>query len=205
MLLRLVFSSLVFFLVTSLVFSQTTVKGFVVTLKGDTLRGDLTKAAKAREDKRLSSIQVTLINEAGESIRYLPNELRGYVKGETVFKTFAEGDKHVFAEQLTTGRALLYFDASESRYFFKKSKDNEYFVMNANAPVPRRLGAAVEYSRSTREGPDLPIITDPDKTFREYFSVYFNDCLKLSRMIKMEYYSRTDMKDMFVEYNNACK
>jgi hypothetical protein len=122
-----------------------------------------------------------------------------------VFKAFAEGDKRVFAEQLTIGRALLYFDASESRYFFKKSKDNEYLVVSAIAPVPRKMGAVVETSRSTREGPDLPVVTDPDKTFREYFSVYFNDCIKLSRMIKMEYYSRTDMKEMFVEYNGECK
>jgi hypothetical protein len=194
---------------TTIAFSQSTVKGYIVTLNADTLRGDIVKAAKARDDKRLSFSEVTLISDDGKSTRYVPCEISAYRKGEVLYRNFTDGDKHVFAEQLAAGSVWLYFstavDGTEPRYFFKRHHENAFLVMDANAPAPRRVGAVGRLERSTQNGPDILIKPDPDKAFREYFSTYFKDCVKLSRMIIMEYYSRSDIKDIFVEYNSGCK
>jgi hypothetical protein len=206
---RFILSFLVFVFVTTVTFSQSTVKGYVVTLNRDTLRGDIAKVAKARDDKRLSFSEVTLINNEGKSTRYVPGEIIAYRKGEVSFRNFTDGDKHMFGEQLTSGRVWLYFyagvDGSESRYFFKRDHDKDFLVMNADAPVPRKAGAIGQLDRSTQDGPDIPIMPDRDKAFKEYFSGYFKDCVKLSRKIIMDFYSRSDIKDIFVEYNAECK
>jgi hypothetical protein len=206
---RLFYSFTLFVFATTAAFPQSTAKGYIVTLNGDTLRGDIVKAAKARDDKRLSFSEVTLISDDGKSSRYVPGEISAYRKGEVLYRNFTDGDKHVFAEQLTAGRVWLYFstavDGTEPRYFFKRDRENAFLVMDANAPAPRRVGAVGRLERSTQDGPDILIKPDPDKAFREYFSAYFKDCVKLSRMIIMEYYSRSDIKDIFVEYNTGCK
>ncbi len=210
MLNRTLISLLLSIVIVTTSYSQETIDGYVVTLQGDTLRGKLVKAAKTRDERRLAFSEVTLINSEGQSKRYVPGEIKAYVKGSASFRNFADGDKHVFAEQLTRGRVWLYFssggDGTQSRYFFKRNHETDFMVMNADAPAPRRLGASAQAAdRTDGDGSDILIMPDRDKAFKEYFSAYFKDCVRISRKITMDFYSRSDIKDIFIEYNAECK
>lgn len=202
---RLLFTILALVCTDLVCVSQRTVKGYVVTLNGDTLRGEIAKAPKEREERRLAFTEVTIINDGGQSTRYVPGEIRAYAKGPVIFRNFADGDKHVFAQQLASGKVWLFFDGVGSRYFFKRDKEKEFMVMNANYQLPRGLGAHVPQHQTNANGTDIPIIADRDQAFREYFSNYFKDCLRISRKITMQFYSRSDIKDIFVDYNAECK
>ncbi len=107
------------------------VAGYIINLKGDTIKGKI-KDRKEPNDK-ISWQKINFIDEKGEKIKYTPDDIIGYKKGnKKVFKTLMLGveARNRFVETVEAGNVFLYAYSlglspkAPPDFFLMKKSDN---------------------------------------------------------------------------------
>ncbi len=161
-----------------------------------------------------------LINiSTGDSVKsYFPQEIKGFVIGKKVYKTIkikvGGTTKHIFGQQLETGKASLYyyngkiFGASEV-YIFNKKDEAPYYIS-----LEARLKGESQDNNSTGMAPDLVLqkqmnqllhnLSDQN-AFKSQFIRYFFDCEEVANKLKQDWYPPSSISSLFQDYNSCNK
>ena len=195
--------------------AQTIVDGVMILRQGGQVPCKMIRASKRKEEEVQVYSQVQVIDSAGTRT-YLPAELLGYVKDGVAYKAFNDNGQALFARCLVEGRSTLFYHpggygAGETRhgkrYFFKKEGESGFMSINAMAPSPKWIGVPENPppggNPNSNRLPTMPIKAK-DTRFIDFFSDYLKDCQGVVRKIKMEFYTISDMKSIFEDFN-ACK
>jgi hypothetical protein len=126
------------------------VKGYVITLKGDTLRGDI----KLNPKKELEVFEkVTIALSATEKKSFKPDKIKGYnIDTANFVSKKLDGDALVFYKVLSAGKLNLY----EYQYYWEKaSKDvttkSEYYVEKEGEDKLTKIKQAGKYKKQLSE------------------------------------------------------
>lgn len=151
---------IVFF--TSYSFSQN-VKGYVITLKDDTLRGEI----KLNPKKELEVFEkVTLIISATEKKTFKPEKIKAYKTDSAYFVSKKFEDGMMFFKVLSAGKLNLY----EYQYYWEKpNKDvvikSEYYMEKSGEEKTTKIKQGSKYKKQLAEA--MADNTELVKTFDE--------------------------------------
>lgn len=126
-----------------------TVKGYVVTLKDDTLRGDI----KLNPKKELEVFEKVTINlSATEKKTFKPDKIKGYKTDSAVFVSKKLDDAMSFFKVLSTGKLNLY----EFQYYWEKpNKDmvikSEYYMEKQGEDKTTKIKQGGKYKKQLAE------------------------------------------------------
>jgi hypothetical protein len=193
-------------LIHASLFCQQVVPGQIIVSKSDTIFCKIVKLEKSKADASLNYKEVSVLDSANGILTYFPGEIEGYIKEGIVYKSLAIDDNKIFIRQVVGGTASLYFHSGSksSEYIFKRKNEEYYNVLNVPDQTIRKMhGNYGNVTGSQGRLSDIYII-EKDKAFMNYFVEYFKDCLVLVNKIKSEFYTSSDMKDIFSDYNKYC-
>lgn len=120
----IVFTFLLSSLFTS--YSQVTfVKGYMISEKGDTLKGEI-KINPKKEHENHSKLFFK--DASGTQKNYKPNKVKGYGYENKNYVSITEDDEPKFFQRLTNGDIILYKTAFEVITMNASSYDYEYYL-----------------------------------------------------------------------------
>jgi len=126
-----------------------TVKGYVITLKDDTLRGDI----KLNPKKELEVFEKVIINlSATEKKTFKPDKIKGYRTDSATFVSKKLDDGMSFFKVLCTGKLNLY----EYMYYWEKpNKDvvvkSEYYMEKQGEDKTTKIKQGGKYKKQLAE------------------------------------------------------
>ncbi len=166
------------------VFSQApgvTVKGYVITLKDDTLRGDI----KLNPKKELEVFEKVIINlSATEKKTFKPDKIKGYRTDSATFVSKKLDDAMSFFKVLSTGKLNLYV---YQYYWEKPNKDvvtkSEYYM--------------------EKQGEDKTIKIKTGSKYKKQLSEAMADNEELVKNLEDRELSEEEMIEIFNQYNSG--
>ncbi len=152
-------------------------KGYVITLKGDTLKGEIESNPKKELD-----LYKKLKFRAGKGLpikNFVPERVREYKIDSVVFVSTVIEDEPVFVKRLLTGTYNVYEGRTELSeglpdYFFEK--DGKIIV-----------------------------IQDKPKQFKKQLIPIMSDNTEIVKAIEEERYNFGSLLELFKEYNNSAQ
>jgi hypothetical protein len=190
--------------------AQDAVDGHIITLSKDTVACKILNAKKRKDQQRLNYTNLQIVDSLGNVKQIAPKEIEGYIKEGEFYKSLYTKDFSCFMLLITDGNVSLYFypgydmPAGE-KYIFKKRNEQEYNIMNASLEVTRPSGFSVAAMTNASRLATIPLI-DREKPFLNYFTEYFKDCPLLVRKMRSQWYTSSDIVQIFKDYNTekAC-
>jgi hypothetical protein len=177
------FFIVVFFLVSSLAFSQEGYEsGYIITNKGDTLKGKIKN--KKYTASEANSEKISFINSEGKESHKTPDEIKQYCKrGVQFFRSLPIGleGKSKFAEILEYGDVILFgyvstsFVSTTSEVLSKSTDKNK----DGKPDAPNNL----EYFFQKRKDPNSLMKVRPKK-FQETAMFFFQNDSELMKKIE---------------------
>lgn len=187
--------------------AQDAVDGQIITLSRDTIACKILNTKKRKDQQRLNYTNLQILDSLGNVKQIAPKEIEGYIKDGEFYKSLYAKDFSFFMLLITDGKVSLYFYPgyempAGDKYIFKKRNEQEFNIMNASLEVTKQSGfstAAMTYS--SRQA-TIPLI-DREKPFLNYFTEYFKDCPLLVRKMRSQWYSSSDVVQIFKDYNTG--
>lgn len=181
---KLVSLIVIFWALYAELFSQSsgvTVKGYVVTLKDDTLRGDI----KINPKKELEVFEkVTITISATEKKTFKPEKIKEYVTDSGRYMSRMIDDQMVFLKVLSYGKINLY----EYRYYWEKpNKDvvikSEYYMEKEGDKKAGKIKQNSKYKKQLAEA--------------------MADNAELVKNFEDKEFDASDMIEIFNQYNSG--
>jgi hypothetical protein len=160
-----------------------TVKGYVITLKDDTLRGDI----KLNPKKELEVFEkVTIIISPTEKKTFKPEKIKGYSTDSAVFVSKKLDDAMSFFKVLSAGKLNLY----EYDYYWEKPNKevvtkSEYYMEKNGADKTTKIKEGSKYKKQLAEA--------------------MADNSELVKSFDEKEFDAEDMVDIFKQYNTEAK
>ena len=164
--------------------SANTVKGYVITLKGDTVRGDIKINPKKEAEPY---VKVSVKNEKGEAKSFKAEKAKLYVAENITYVAKKFNDETFFFKVISTGAITLY----ELHY-------EEFSVANANEAVVK-----TDYFMEKSDGGELVKIKSGK--FRKQVSDVMQDNEVIVQDINEKKYTYDNLQELFEEYNKQAK
>lgn len=194
----------------SFVHAQQFVEGYIVLNSGDTVGADIFKYKKKKDEISKACAEI-LILENGVEKKFVPADVRGYGKGGSIYVSINHRIEktnerlETFARVITHGRVTLLhvpFSKYGEKYFFRKDNERAWQMLDAILNVKVESRSTATYGNANTQGGGVRI-TDYEQAFQEYFIHYFTDCPVIARKLKTQFYTSSDIIDMFIEYNEC--
>lgn len=186
--------------------SQSLNNGRIITQSKDTIPCSIVKLKNKKNDEISNYKEIEIVDSLGIRKKLYPKDIYAYIKNNTQFKSVSIEGAEIFMKLVANGKVTLYHYpggiAGGQKYIFKKSEEKDFNVMDYEAQFKKLSGFNSGLS-GNRSGSRL-LVMDQSKPFISYFTEYFKDCPIVARKIKMEFYTRDDMVDIFKEYNEQC-
>lgn len=159
--------------------------------------------------------KLEMLDPTGDAKTWSPNELAGYWYNGSFYRSFTVAAKnqplHFFAEELENGRALLYqyngeLTDKEPVYIFRKQTEKVFHF------IYQRLSVSSVYGESAGVKPQadgsmsnyMPMVFDAEQPYLDYFKNYFSDCMNVTTRFNSSWYSISNLRAVFKDYN-TCK
>jgi hypothetical protein len=185
-------------------------RGKIITLTKDSIECKIVNPKKRSEKAKLGYTELQIIDSTNNLKTFYPKEIYGFIKGTATYKSLVSKDVNIFMHLVVEGQLALYYSGygmgDEAKYIFKRRSEKEFNVINASGSVTKIAGFNSGVNSELSYHPynsTIPII-EKQKAFIEYFTQYFKDCPFLARKIKNEFYSRSDIVEIFNDYNKNC-
>lgn len=160
--------------------------------------------------------KIEIIDSIGKLNTLYPNQIQGYWLEGKFYKSFStfynNNQLDFFALELLSGSASLYlYDgdlfSNKSIYLFKKESEKDYSI------IQERISITTEHGRPSTGIPEAngrssgtgPIIFFNETPYLQFFQNYFSDCNEVLLRFKANWYSYTNVTNMFQDYNNCKK
>lgn len=159
---------------------------------------------------------VEIVNSKGNYTKLYPDSIKGYSLNNVYYKSFTINFKNkrvsFFAQEIISGDAFLYFYDGEKMdnepiYIFRKKDDFNYIF------VEQRIKKSVAFQMG-RELPGAngqgarglsPICFNDEERYLDYFHHYLSDCQIVNNKFESQWYSYTNIDQMFKDYNQCEK
>lgn len=208
-------------LVSTIFFSsnaQSVQKGSLWLRDSTTLQVTISKKPQEASAKGVYLFDYLQTIQAKENVKtYRPEDIQGFTFGKKTFKTLSvqldDRRLHLFAQQLDTGFAeLYYYDGTafgqQEVYIFRKRLQPFYYISLAS-----RVKSQSDDASGHSMQPDLQLAKQmnqlihnlsDDKAFQDNFLKYFSDCKPIVIKLKQAWYTPSSISTLFKDYNKEC-
>ncbi len=183
--------------------AQSFVKGILFTNDKDSVSCNIVKLKK-REESYIKFIELQIIDSLGSVKKIYPKDIQGYIKEDSFYKSVSYEGVDIFMQLIVPGKVPLYYhkgEAGDEKYIFKRSSEKDFNFMDYDGQF-NKMNKYYYASFSASRRSLVPIIAK-NPSFINFFTKYFEDCPALARKIKIEFYTRSDMADIFKDYNKV--
>jgi hypothetical protein len=116
--------------------AQELVEGKIITHAKDSIACKILKYKKRSQEAELAYKEVQVQDETGAVKTFYPTDIAGYIKEGVVYRSMNTSNPgfpelKLFMQRITSGKVELYTNPAYGKFFFRKSNEKEFTMLNS--------------------------------------------------------------------------